>query len=189
MREKRDRIRTPTSGLFLKQAGWQNGKNARNVHSGSLSNPILQNTHSVTAVPVRMAQATAGCNCILWFPPKSSSFPSLPWVPDSAERHHSSSSTEGNRPQSRTQVCQTRTMLCLAHCKCKSPQPKMIQSARVAKHCSLHRSRCDTKSRKHVHSAGPGNHMPIMINFAGQCGRVQIKGTFLLEKQRPFIKR
>lgn len=49
MREEIDRIQTPTSGLFLKQAGWQNWKNARNVHSGSLSNLILQNTHSITS--------------------------------------------------------------------------------------------------------------------------------------------
>lgn len=117
MREERDRIQTPTSGLFLKQAGWQNGKNARNVHSGSLSNPIPENTHSVTIVPVRMAQATVGCNCALWFPPKKSSLPSLPWVPDSSvERHQSSSITVGNMTTEQGSGTSDPDHPCLARC-------------------------------------------------------------------------
>lgn len=158
-------MQTPTSGLFLKQAGWQNGKNVRNVHSGSVSNLIFENTHSVTIVPVRMARARAGCNCALWFRPKKSSFPSLPWVPDnSAERHQSSDITEGSVTAEQDPGRSDPDHPCLAHCKLFTSAQK--KSTRVANHCSLHRSRCDTKSRKHVHSAGLGKHMPIMINFA-----------------------
>lgn len=118
MREERDRIQTPTSGLFLKQAGWQNRKNARNVHSGSVSNPIPENTHSVTPGPVRMAQAMVGCNCALWFPPRNSSLPSLPWLPDnSVKRHQSSSITEGNMTTEQDPGLSDPDHPCLAHCK------------------------------------------------------------------------
>lgn len=130
-------MQTPTSGLFLKQAGWQNGKNVRNVHSGSVSNLILENTHSVTIVPVRMARARAGCNCALWFRPKKSSFPSLPWVPDnSAERHQSSDITEGSVTAEQDPGRSDPDHPCLAHCKLFTSAQKKAQGWQTTARCT-----------------------------------------------------
>lgn len=72
--------------------------------------------------------------------------------------------------------------------RCRSPLPDTSwivflprQKARgcyTATHCTGPDD--VTSSRKHIHSARPGNHMSITIHFVEQCGRVQIKGAFCL---------
>lgn len=127
-----------------------------------------------------MAWDTVGCSFALWFLPKRCSLSSLQCLHDHGiERPQSSTSLKlrGMQPQSRIQV----------HHPCLIPPGLFLY---LGKNCSTARgcytaTHCTgpddvTSSRKHIHSARPGNHMSITIHVAEQCSRVQIKGAFCL---------